>query len=117
MPRIFDNLTLNLLPALRETLEISERSDFCVGYFNLRGWKSIDELIEKWAGGTGQQCRLLVGMQRLPQDELREAYSLLPEEDQISNQVVIRLKRRLAEEFRAQLTIGAPTDDDQLVSL
>ncbi|HBJ85654.1 MAG TPA: NgoFVII family restriction endonuclease [Verrucomicrobiales bacterium] len=113
MPRIFDNISLDLLPALRETLEISQRSDFCVGYFNLRGWKSIDALVEKWAGGAGQQCRLLVGMQRLPQDELREAYSLLPQEDQISNQAVIRLKRRLAEEFRAQLTIGAPTDDDE----
>ena len=32
--------------------------------------KSIDALVEKWAGGTGQQCRLLVEMQRLPQDEL-----------------------------------------------
>jgi len=113
MPRIFDNIALELLPALRETLAISERSDFCVGYFNLRGWKAIDGLVEKWAGGTGQQCRLLVGMQRLPQDELREAYSLLPHEDQISNQAVIQLKRRLAEEFRAQLTIGAPTDDDE----
>mgnify|MGYP001091935725 CR=1 FL=1 len=113
MPRIFDNIALELLPALRETLEISQRSDFCVGYFNLRGWKVIDGLIEKWGGGAGQQCRLLVGMQRLPQDELREAYSLLPHEDQISNQVVIRLKRRLAEEFRAQLTIGAPTDEDE----
>lgn len=113
MPRIFDNIALDLLPTLRETLEVSERSDFCVGYFNLRGWKSIDGLVEKWAGGTGQQCRLLVGMQRLPQDELREAYSLLPQEDQISNQTVIRLKRRLAEEFRAQLTIGAPTDEDE----
>lgn len=113
MPRIFDNIALDLLPALRETLEISQRSDFCVGYFNLRGWKSIDGLVEKWAGGAGQQCRLLVGMQRLPQDELREAYSLLPQEDQISNQAVIRSKRRLAEEFRAQLTIGAPTDDDE----
>jgi superfamily II DNA or RNA helicase len=113
MPRIFDNIALDLLPALRETLEISQRSDFCVGYFNLRGWKSIDALVEKWAGGPEQQCRLLVGMQRLPQDELREAYSLLPQEDQISNQTVIRLKRRLAEEFRAQLTIGAPTDDDE----
>ena len=113
MPRIFDNIELELLPALRQTLEISARSDFCVGYFNLRGWKSIDELIEKWAGGAGEQCRLLVGMQRLPQEELREAYSLLPEEDQMSNQAVIRLKRRLAEEFRAQLTIGAPTDADE----
>jgi superfamily II DNA or RNA helicase len=113
MPRIFDNIALDLLPSLRETLEISQRSDFCVGYFNLRGWKSIDGLVEKWSGGPGQQCRLLVGMQRLPQDELREAYSLLPQEDQISNQAVIRLKRRLAEEFRAQLTIGAPNDGDE----
>ena len=113
MPRIFDNIELELLPALRQTLNISGRADFCVSYFNLRGWKSIDELIETWPGGPGQQCRLLVGMQRLPQEELREAYSLLPHDDQMSNQAVIRLKRRLAEEFRAQLTIGAPTDADE----
>jgi hypothetical protein len=114
MPRIFDNIALDLLPALRETLGISLRADFCVGYFNLRGWKSIDDLIEQWLGGASQQCRLLVGMQRLPQDELRAAYSLLADEDQMSNQAVIRLKRRLAEEFRAQLTIGAPTDADEV---
>src|ERR1035437_3777692 len=113
MPRIFDNIALDLLPALRETLQISERSDFCVGYFNLRGWKAIDGVIEKLAGGEGAQCRLLVGMQRLAQDELRLAYTLLPQEDQISQQAVLRLKRRLAEEFRAQLTFGAPPDDDE----
>jgi len=113
MPRIFDNIALELLPALRQTLEISQRSDFCVGYFNLRGWKAIDGLIEQWPGGNGAQCRLLVGMQRLAQDELRLAYSLLPQEEQISQQAVIRLKRRLAEEFRAQLTFGAPTDADE----
>ncbi len=113
MPRIFDNIATDLLPALRDTLQISQRSDFCVGYFNLRGWKAIDALIEQWPGGEGAQCRLLVGMQRLAQDELRLAYSLLPHEDQISQQAVIRMKRRLAEEFRAQLTFGAPTDEDE----
>lgn len=114
MPRIFDNSDQALLPALRDTLNVADRADFCIGYFNLRGWKCIDELIGKWAGGVGEQCRLLVGMQRLAQDELREAYTLLPNEDPISNQSVIRLKRRLANEFRLQLTIGAPTDADEV---
>ena len=113
MPRIFDNIEQELLPALRQTLGLSERSDFCVGYFNLRGWKAIDGMIDQWSGEVGHQCRLLVGMQRLPQDELRQAYSLLPQEDQVSNQAVIRLKRRLAKEFQDQLTFGAPTDEDE----
>ncbi|GMV92422.1 MAG: hypothetical protein AMXMBFR82_22000 [Candidatus Hydrogenedentota bacterium] len=113
MPRIFDNIELNLLPALQQTLESSHRSDFCVGYFNLRGWKRIDHLVERWPGDAGNQCRLLVGMQRLPQDELRLAYSLRDADDEISNQAVIRIKRRLAEEFRKQLTFGAPNDEDE----
>src|SRR5438309_4770807 len=113
MPRIFDNIEQELLPALRQTLGLSERSDFCVGYFNLRGWKAIDGMVDKWSGEASHQCRLLVGMQRLPQDELRQAYSLLPQEDQVSNQAVIRLKRRLAKEFQGQLTFGAPTDEDE----
>jgi hypothetical protein len=113
MPRIFDNIALSLLPALRQTLEVADHADFSVGYFNLRGWKAIDGLVEKWSGGEDHCCRLLVGMQRLPQDDLRQTYSLLQKDEQVSNHYAIRLKRRLAEEFRTQLTFGAPTDEDE----
>ena len=113
MPRIFDNIKQNLRPALVETIEVSDRADFCVGYFNLRGWRSIDKHVEKWEGREGHCCRLLVGMQRLPQEELRIARSLSGNESQLDNQTVLRLKTRLAEEFREQLTIGAPTNEDE----
>jgi superfamily II DNA or RNA helicase len=113
MPRIFDNIALSLLPALSETLKLSYRADFCVGYFNLRGWRQIDLLIEPWAGGEGSSCRLIVGMQKLPQDELREAFSLTSGPEGMDAQAALRLKRRAAEEFRSQLMIGAPNDTDE----
>jgi hypothetical protein len=114
MPRIFDNIDQSLLPAIRETLVLAERADFCVGYFNLRGWKQIDELVEHWSGGPGHCCRLLVGMQRLPLEELRDALSVIKSEHAIDNQTAVHLKRRLAEEFRDQLTVGIPTNQDEI---
>ena len=113
MPRIFDNIELHLLPTLQDTLKISHRADFCIGYFNLRGWRLIDQYVEAWAGGEGACCRILVGMQTLPQEELRTALSLVPGNGGIDQQTVLRLKKRLAEEFREQLTLGAPTNQDE----
>src|SRR6266849_7126533 len=113
MPRIFDNIDQSLLPALRETLNLADRADFCVGYFNLRGWKQIDEYVERWAGGSGQCCRLLVGMQRLAQDQLRDALSIVHAGEGIDNQTALHLKKKLAEEFRLQLMLGTPTNQDE----
>jgi len=100
MPRIFDNIERELLPALQETLDVSDRSDFCVGYFNLRGWKRLDSYVEKWSGSENSRCRLLVGMQRLPTDELREWLSLIHADQTIDNQTALRLKKKLAKEWR-----------------
>lgn len=73
MPRILDNIDQELLPALRQTLEVADRAGFCVGYFNMRGWGRLDQFVERWSGGDGHCCRSLVGMQRLPAEELRTA--------------------------------------------
>ncbi|MFO7697356.1 MAG: hypothetical protein R6X16_09390, partial [Anaerolineae bacterium] len=68
MPHIYDNIEWHLLQTLQGTLEQSYRADFCVGYFNLRGWRLLDEAIGEWPGGEGHQVRVLVGMQRTPQE-------------------------------------------------
>jgi hypothetical protein len=76
MPQVFDNIDQSLLPALQSALNLSDKADFCVGYFNLRGWKELDDHIQHWSQTNGA-CRLLVGMQKPPQDQLREMLSLM----------------------------------------
>ena len=78
----------------------------------MRGWKGLDSCIEDWSDPESR-CRLLVGMQRLPHEELREVMSLFDGRTQADQQTAIRLKQRLAEEFRQQLTMGAPTNEDE----
>lgn len=113
MPRIFDNINLQLLPTLRASLELAERADFCVGYFNLRGWKELDGMVERWAGGEGHCCRLLVGMQKLEQEEFREALNVVRRGGEMDNPTAARLKREAAQEFREQLCVGTPTNADE----
>lgn len=112
MPRIFDNIEQKLLPALGETLRLSHRADFCVGYFNLRGWRLLDPDLNHWQT-TEQRCRLLVGMQALPHDELRQSLSLLGGGLDIDNQAALRLRKQVAAEFRQQLATGLPTAEDE----
>jgi len=113
MPRIFDNIGNDLLPALQETLNVAERADFCVGYFNLRGWRHLAGYVENWSGGEESCCRLLIGMHVTPSEELRQILRADEEEGDLDNQSAIREKRKIAEEFRQQLTFGVPTNSDE----
>ena len=112
MPEIFDNIDKKLLPALQDTMAVSYRADFCVGYFNLRGWRELDEKVDQWTGGQGAQCRLLVGMQKPPEVELRNTLGFKTE-DRIDQKKANQLKKKLAQDFRHQLTVGAPTNQDE----
>ncbi len=113
MPHIFDNIELQFMPALKEMLGTSTRADFCVGYFNLRGWGPLGEVIEEqYPGGDGHCCRLLIGMHFSPDDEIKRAYSLL-QNGGIDAARAILLKQEVAARFKTQLTIGTPTDADE----
>ncbi len=113
MSSIYDNIEQPILPELQHYLKQAYCADFCVGYFNLRGWRQIDADIEQFAGGDGQACRLLVGMYRLPQEELRRALAIGVEPEQIDQGQAIRLQTLMAQEFRQQLTYGAPSAADE----
>ena len=113
MPRIFDNIENPLLPALEETLKVAAHADFCVGYFNLRGWRYLAGYVDQWSGGDGHSCRLLVGMHVAPSEELRRALRMQGDDDILDNQTALREKRRIAAEFSQQLTFGAPTNADE----
>lgn len=83
MPKIYDNQEHYLTKGLNETLELSLRSDFCVGYFNLRGWKEVANKVDALSGEIiteneteiHRTCRLLVGMQKMPSEALIEYFS------------------------------------------
>ncbi|QZZ19807.1 NgoFVII family restriction endonuclease [Leptothermofonsia sichuanensis E412] len=113
MSSIYDNIEQPILPELQHYLKQAYRADFCVGYFNLRGWRQIDGDIEQFAGGEGQACRLLVGMYRLPKEELRQALAIGVEPERMDQGQAIRLQTLMAQEFRQQLTYGAPSAADE----
>ena len=82
MPKIYDNIENQLSSGLIETLRLSSRGDFCVGYFNLRGWYEIADQIDTLTGmpvtekndAVHRYCRLLIGMQKLPSEILKESF-------------------------------------------
>ena len=112
MPNIYDNIERKFEEGLNQALEVSYKADFCVGYFNLRGWKKISSNIDKWKGEDKNKCRLLIGMQQTENETLRQYFSL-DQEQQIDRKTAFRIRKELATDFKKQLTIGFPTNQDE----
>ncbi len=121
MARIYDNIDIKFTDGLRGIIENAgvKRVDFCVGYFNLRGWNLIVEQIDKLPGDNVYEddkrkmryCRLLIGMHRPDEDLIRSLYSRhesLPDAEYVQ-----RCKWQIAQDFRNQLRLGLPTNADE----
>jgi hypothetical protein len=109
VPRIFDNIEQKLLPTLRETLQVALRADFCVGYFHLRGWGQLADLVEGFPGTAESCCRVLVGMHRPPEEVMREVQGIRQLEGTLDGPTRARLLREAAQRFKEQIEFGVPT--------
>jgi len=121
MATIYDNIQLNFEHGLRDIITNNgvERVDFCVGYFNLRGWGLVVDHIDNIPGGEycdvhGNphrcKCRLLIGMHHTDEELVRMMYS---ERRLADANLVAQCKRQIAQDFRQQLLIGNQTRDDE----
>lgn len=99
MAQIYDNIKTSFTEGLKAIISNSQvkRADFCVGYFNLRGWEHIVEDIDRLEGdfvyendeSVHRTCKLLVGMQR-PGIDLIKLYmdlknNRVPDSDEVQN--------------------------------
>ena len=122
MARIYDNIDMKFEDGLKGIMSDDKvlRVDFCVGYFNLRGWSLIVDQIDNLPGediyeGEDRKhriCRLLVGMHRPSDDLVKQMYSAkkqaLPDDKYVNE-----CKLKIAKQFRDQLLLGLPTNQDK----
>jgi superfamily II DNA or RNA helicase len=111
MPQIFDNIRVKLAEGLRAVLPEAQSCSFCVGYLNLRGWGQLGDLVDGLPGGdeTGA-CRLLVGMQRPPEEDMKTLNSVRRRAATLDGPTLALFRRRITESFKEQLEFGVPTN-------
>ena len=126
MSKIFDNIEAKFEEGLHAILSNVgvERADFCVGYFNLRGWKLVVEDIDRLPGGNAIEkgangvhspvrrvCRLLIGMHRPESELVQEMYAI--QRHPVDSETARKWRKKVASCFRRQLTLGVPTAEDE----
>ena len=120
MARIYDNIETKFAEGLQGIITNVGvmRVDFCVGYFNLRGWNLVVEQIDTLTGDyvyendkrIFRKCRLLIGMHRPAEELIRQLYTeqALPDANYVS-----QCKLEIARDFKRQLQLGLPTKQDE----
>lgn len=120
MARIYDNIESKFAEGLQGIVTNVgvKRVDFCVGYFNLRGWNLVVDQIDTITGDyvcenderIFRKCRLLIGMHRPAEELIRQLYSEHPLPDA---NYVSQCRLEIARDFRRQLQLGFPTKQDE----
>jgi superfamily II DNA or RNA helicase len=108
VPAIFDNIETVLLPTLRDNLSDSLNADFAVGYFRMSGWSHLAGSVEHFKGTDTSCCRILVGMNKTPEEETREEKSIRPRPI-LDGPMIARISHKAAQSFREQIEYGLPT--------
>lgn len=120
MARIYDNIDIKFSEGLQGVITNVgvKRVDFCVGYFNLRGWNLVVDQVDALSGDyvyenderVFRKCRLLIGMHRPAEELIRELYSgkTLPDANYVA-----QCKLEIARDFKRQLQLGLPTRQDE----
>ena len=114
MSRIIDNGVVTLSSALTEVLPYSTAFDACVGYFNLRGWRLLRDVvvqIQPDHEADRSPVRLLVGMAVSPDQALRR--NLEGAVHQVDMPTVAKRVSEAVLSFAQQLTWGVPTRVDE----
>lgn len=114
MPTILDNIDKKLLPNLNDWLKSAKRADFCVGYFNLRGWRGIASPFDAWTGADENRCRLLIGMHVSAAAEIDDIIGDgMSKKSLLGLEELKELRREMAKSLREQLSYGSFSNVDE----
>lgn len=117
MARILDNLSdeTKMGSLVRKMFQTFERLDVATGYFNLRGWNMLCDIVDQKISENGSTriARILIGMvQGSAHQEVLAAYQREIEGDEditADREIAAQRRNALLEVLRGQLMRGIPT--------
>ncbi len=111
MPTIYDNIESSLIEGLRTVLPEAVGCSFCVGYLNIRGWSQLSDTVDHLSGNDPYHaCRVLVGMHRPPEEEVKLLYQASGQPANPDGPMRALIRRRITESFKQQLEFGVPSN-------